>query len=185
MRRELVIVGACMFIMGFSLGFVIAWRPRTNSPNAQLNVSTPRPVTAPVAGPTEIEQLEKALAADSTNRPALVKLGNLTMDAGRYREAIHAYERALAISRDPDVETDLGVCYRHDGQADRALQLFRDVHKRNPQHWQSLYNEAVTLADLGRTEEARRVASKLRTLRPADPTIDQLEGALRGAQSAR
>lgn len=104
--------------------------------------------------------------------------GNTAMDEERYREAIAAYDRALAIRFDSDVATDRGVCFRLLNEPDRALAAFEFVTLKDPQHWKARYNRAVVLLQLGRVEEARAEATRVAAEQPNEPTVQKLMEAV-------
>jgi tetratricopeptide (TPR) repeat protein len=75
------------------------------------------------------------------------------MVAAKFPQAISYLERALAIHDDPGLRADLGTCY---------------------------YNEAVSLAQMKRFDEARALLPKLQQLRPDDADVRRLAQALNG-----
>jgi len=72
-----------------------------------------------------------------------VSLGNWYYDRQQWTNAITAYEQAIAGGSDnPDVRTDLGNCYRFVGQPQKALEEYQVAQKQDPQHENSLLNQA-------------------------------------------
>ena len=127
----------------------------------------------------QIASLNDAIARDPRNYDALSQLGAMYMDAGKFPQAIEYFERSLAIHEDPNVRTDLGICYKQAGQLDRALATFRKAREEAPDQWQPIYNEAIVLGEMHRFDDARALLPKLQKLRPGDPDIQRLEQALR------
>ena len=93
--------------------------------------------------------------------------------------AIDYYERALAVRSDGLVRTDLGICYKQNGQLDKALAAFQKASEESPGQWQPLFNAAAVLGEMHRVDEARAVVSKLKAMRPNDPEVQRLEAALK------
>lgn len=132
----------------------------------------------------DIENLKKRLSENPSDVEAMVGLGNLYMDAHKFEDAIGFFERALAISPNADVETDLGLCYRGQGDVDKALATFRRVRSQHPGHFAARYNEAVVLfVDLKRAEEARAIIDQLAQERPGDPSVEKFQQALTATAS--
>ncbi len=86
----------------------------------------------------------------------MVRRGNQLFDAELYRLAVAAYEHALEMDRnDPDVITDLGVCYRELRKPAEAARLFREAAQLDAQHAASRLNLGIVLYyDLGETHQA-------------------------------
>lgn len=77
------------------------------------------------------------------------------MDTDRCKDAVAAYERALAIRFDADVATDRGVCLARLGDRERAAAAFEFVTIKDPSHWKARYNLTALLTELGRIDDAR------------------------------
>ena len=94
------------------------------------------------------QHLDQARAASDSEDPEA--------SARRFTIAVAAYEKALELQpEDPDVLTDLGIALRGLGDAEGAVQRFREAAKLDPKHVQSRFNLGlVLLHDLGRKEEA-------------------------------
>jgi tetratricopeptide (TPR) repeat protein len=125
----------------------------------------------------EAEILKSLLKDEPGNLNALVRLGNLNMDAKKYPEAIDAYSKALEV--DPanvDVRVDMGTCYRYSGRSDRAVEEYRKALEQNPRHFNAHMNLAVVLAyDFGKRDEAIKEFEAALALDPASPNA----GAIR------
>ena len=92
--------------------------------------------------------------------------------------------------QNPNVLTDLGVCYRGMRQFDRALEKFAEAQAADPQHWQSLFNSAVVAGfDLGQYEVADAALDSIEALDPPPADlerthVDQLRQALEESKSS-
>lgn len=100
-------------------------------------------------------------------------------------DGAYAWTRA-AIVADPAFTAaynTLGVVYRRHGDADLAERALQVALEREPQNAHALSNLAVTLEELGRPAEARRVRTRLAAVAPYPPFhfLDQgLAAAQRG-----
>ncbi len=189
------------FVFGFGFFHTLAWRPERQM---AAGSAAPGAIEAPAGpmGPTQmggsapvgaapmigrINDLKRRLQADPRDTAAAVELANLYHDAGMYRQAIGLYEQALAITPDePDILTDLGICYQSVRDNDRALELFARAQSIDPKHWQSLYNSVVVLAfQLGRLDEAEASLTRLEAVRPGLPQTAELAAAVAQERSRR
>ena len=182
MNRDTFVYCSCTFLLGLVIGsFAIGPHLATKS--------APVPETAAQSAPPQenpmetvrqqIATLKDQIARDPRDVNALAQLGNMYMDAAKFPDAIQYYERALAVREDPNLRIDLGICYKQNGQLDKALAAFRKSGEDAPGQWQPLYNEAVVLGEMRRLDEARAIAAKLKVMRPDDPDVQKLEQALR------
>lgn len=194
MNRENALFAACGFLLGiivgaFFLGEMVhdARSGRRADVSATSSASPQQTTTGDVMTMVraQIERLNQLLKVNPNNADALTQLGNLYMDAAKYSEAVTYYERALKIRKDPNVATDLGICYRELGEHGRALALFEQVRRENPTHWQALFNQAVVLVDMKQYDKAREAIAQLRRERPADPEIMRFQETLARIEQAR
>ncbi len=109
-----------------------------------------------------------------------------------WEQSAEFYERAREIRPDdPDLLTDLGVCYRGLQEFEQALLLFGEANGLDPNHWQSLFNTVVVAAfDVGRYEVAYAAIESMEAIDPAPPELDrarlqQLRDALDRSRAAR
>jgi tetratricopeptide (TPR) repeat protein len=119
----------------------------------------------------EISLLEDAVRKDPKNVGALIRLGNLAMDAQRYEKAIDAYGKALELQpKDVDVRVDLGTCYRNMGMPEKAVEAYRQAIAINPRHSNAHRNLGVVLAyDLKKPQEAAEELQQYLKLMPNAP----------------
>jgi tetratricopeptide (TPR) repeat protein len=134
----------------------------------------------------QIQELQARLEQNPNDTEAIRTLGNLNFDIQNWQRAQELYARYLEIEPDnPDVMVDLGVTHRELGQFDQALGLFRQVQQRNPNHWQSYYNEVIVLNfDLKRFDEADKALARLRELQPGNPDVERLATAVQQGRNA-
>ncbi len=203
MQRETIIFTTCGFLLGLTVGGLVIG-PKI----AQSKLAGAAPVSetesAPAATPPmggsmtppmgaaggnpmaavqqQLATLKAAIEKDPKNFDALVQLGDMYMDAAKFPQAIDYLDRALAVHDDANVRTDLGICYKQTGQPASALAEFERAASMAPDQWQPLFNQAIVLNDLHRTDEARVVAAKLQQMKPNDPDVQKLLASLTAKQ---
>lgn len=133
--------------------------------------------TPPMA---EIQKLREYVEKNPNDVQAVRKLADLNFDIQNWQRAQELYTHYLELKpKDTDVMTDLGITYRGLRQFDKALDMFHQAKKLDPNHWQSDYNEVVVLAfDLKKTAAANQVLTELRKMQPANPDVAKLAEAV-------
>jgi len=136
---------------------------------------------------SKISMYQDVLRQDPKNVNALVGLGNLLMDSGRYPEAIDAYAKALEIEpSDVNVRTDMGTCYRRIGRPQKAVEAYRKSLSYQPEHSQTLINLGVVLLnDLDRPDEALEVWEKFLKADPAHRMAEQIRQEVARLKAAK
>ncbi len=146
-----VIAGACL-VLGVAVGYVISG-PHGGQPPI---VVTPAVTTQPAAGAAQtgfvderqVQALRDILAKDPRNLQAATQLGNMLYDAGRYADAVPAYQQAFALDpRNVNLSTDLGTALWYSGRADEALAQYDKSLAIDPTHAQTLFNRGIVLND--------------------------------------
>ena len=150
---------------------------------AGMPAAAPNPAAANPAMKQQEAEIEQAIAASEGKYDQLVQLGNRAFDLNAHAVAVVAYEKALAIKGDdPNVLTDAGTSRRNIGDTARALEYFERALKKDPGHWQALFNVAIVYAfDKGDVPTARKRLEELKKLRathPDMPPLDQFEAEL-------
>ncbi len=194
MTRDNLVFTGFGFLLGLVIGsMVIGPRLASKSaPAAPASEAAPvaaAPQTASAAGANpmgaifqQISNLKQEIERDPNNVTALMQLGTMYMDAGKFPQAIEYFERALKIRDDAQVRTDLGICYRNNGDAEKSLAQFQQVVQSHPDQWQALFNEVIILAETRRMDEARVELAKLQKLRPGDADVEKLAQSLATAR---
>jgi Flp pilus assembly protein TadD len=188
MKRDTLIFTACGFLLGLTLGsFVIgpkiAQSKLAGAPVAEAPPETAPPTAtgSPMAGVMQqLAALKAAVAKNPNDADALVQLGDMYMQAAKFPQAAEYLQRALAVRDDAAVRMDLGICYKQSNQPEKALAEFQRSAAMAPDQWQPLFNEAIVLLDLRRTDEARAIATKLQKMRPDDPEVQKLVATVSG-----
>jgi cytochrome c-type biogenesis protein CcmH/NrfG len=134
----------------------------------------------------EVKFLRNVLQNDPQNLQAWIKLGNVTMDAQRYNEAIEAYGRALEIDpNNVNVRVDRGVCFRRIGRSDQAVEHFKKGIEIDPTHLTAHRNMGIVLAfDLNKYGEAADYFEKYIELAPTAPDRAQTESIIKELRAA-
>jgi cytochrome c-type biogenesis protein CcmH/NrfG len=147
-----VIALACL-VLGVAVGYVISGPHSSNQPIVVSPV-TQQPASAPGAPPAglvderQVQALRDIVARDPKNLQAATQLGNMLYDAGRYAEAVPAYQQAFALdSRNVNLSTDLGTALWYSGRADEALAQYDKSLALDPNHAQTLFNRGIVFND--------------------------------------
>lgn len=125
-----------------------------------------------------IEFLRKANEIRPDDYGALVQLGNVCFDAGKYDDAEKVYIKALAKKPDDvNVRTDLGLTYvfRDDPNYDRAIQEFKKVLDKDPNHTQALQNLTVAYTKKSDLAGASATLAKLEAVDAQNTSIPRLK----------
>lgn len=130
----------------------------------------------------QLNTLKQEVERDPNNADALAQLGTMYMDAGKFPQAIEYFERSLKVRENPQLRTDLGICYRNNGDVEKSLAQFRQVVQSNPEQWQALFNEVIILAETRHLDEARVELAKLQKLRPGDADVEKLAQSIATAR---
>ena len=201
MKKENLAFLAAGLAFGFLFGFGL-FNAMDNAP-APGNTGTPAGGMGAPAGPraqapanpnqgggapmvAEINALKRVLQENPEDTTALVRLANMHQDAAMWEQAIGYYERAVAVTPDdPNLITDMGVCFRNLQQFDRAMELFDQAQAHDPSHWQSLFNIVIVAGfDLGQFDRANAAMAAMEAMNPQPPRLDELKHALEQAQAA-
>lgn len=128
----------------------------------------------------EAKLLREIVTREPKNVDAWVRLGNMSMDSGKYQDAVDAYAAALDI--DPmnvNVRVDMGTCYRNLGNPVRAVEEYRKAIEIEPKHIYAYKNLGVVLAfDLQRNEEAIKAFQSYLKLSPNAPDALQISNLI-------
>ena len=103
--------------------------------------------------------LRPALARASQGRTQAAQAdreqGNQEEDQKQWPQAIASYQKAISEGLDnPDIRTDLGVAYFNSSHPQEALNQYVAAQRQDPNHENSLFNEASAYAVLGDSKQA-------------------------------
>ncbi|HPS78678.1 MAG TPA: tetratricopeptide repeat protein [Thermoanaerobaculaceae bacterium] len=181
-------------LLGFVGGYLVGQGQPLPAPAAAPSAANPHAGVpgAPPLGPTgsvspaaampdqrlmqQLRDIEALLVKTPESYDLLTKAGNTLFDMNSYSRAIDYYERARRLQDgSPDVDTDLGVCYRETGNTKKAVELFTRAATLAPTHWQSRFNLlVVNLFDLGDLPAAEKQVAELRKLDVKAPGFPDL-----------
>ncbi|MGZ5552454.1 MAG: tetratricopeptide repeat protein [Chthoniobacterales bacterium] len=150
------------FVLGAGGMWVIMYSSAPDKPPAVTRFA-PTPASPSAAEPPDVSQLTPAEAART--------LADWNYDRQNWSHAIEHYQEAIARGADnADVRTDLGNCFRFLGQAQKALEQYELAQKQNPQHENSLFNQAGLYAEvLHDDQRALSIAREFLTRFPQSP----------------
>lgn len=201
MRDHLLFAAA-----GLMVGFVLAYlafenigrqQPQRRLPpqagavqGAPPGNPNPGPGAAPGTGPgvtaAQVQQLSAYVEQNPQDADAVLQLANMNFEIRNWQRAAELYQRRLTLRpEDPDVLSDLGICYREMGELQQALETFDRAQEIAPDHWQSRFNEVVVQAlDLGNFEAAEKVLDELRAIRPGSQDVERLAAEVERRRNA-
>jgi len=155
----------------FLFGFVIGCNNRSTEEQAPVS-KTP----APASMNAVIEKYSTVLRENPNDLNALINLGNIFMDTGRYPEAIDHYRKALEIiPGNVNVRIDMGTCYRRIGKPEKTLEEYKKGLSYQPDHPNALANMGVVLAyDLKDIEGALESWERFLKVAPTHPMAEKI-----------
>lgn len=116
----------------------------------------------------EINQLEKAVMADTTNVQMVLQLAHKLGDSGFNERAVKYYEMYLRQNpRNADVQVDLGVVYFELKQYDKAKSRMMKGLKIDPNHQIANFNIGVVNSSEGKMDSAKIWWKKAVEINPA------------------
>lgn len=153
-----------------------AFQPSPDMPPGQQPPMGAPPAAGGGAPMQEIQQLRDRVAQNPNDADAVRQLADMNFEIANWQRAKELYARYVELRPDDlDVISDLGVVERELGNFDEALRLFDQVQQKNPDHWQSMYNEVIVLAFNKRDfAGAESTLQRLRQLQPDNPNVQRL-----------
>lgn len=135
----------------------------------------------PVSIDDRIDKLREIAREQPQDLIAWIRLGNLLMDSGRFTEAINAFQRALSIAPDnADVRVDMASCYRYAGDAEKAVELYREALVLDHTHLLAHKNLGIVLAyDLDRVPEGLKEFEAYLKLSPGGSDAEAVRQVIR------
>jgi Flp pilus assembly protein TadD len=113
-----------------------------------------------------VQELEKAASKDANSKEIQFNLGLAYAQAGRYQEAVQAFEAALTLGADASTHSNLGVVYYKMGRLEDAVAQYQEALKLNPGDAEVRSNLAAAYVQLGRLDEAQAEYEKALALVP-------------------
>jgi tetratricopeptide (TPR) repeat protein len=128
-----------------------------------------------------INDAQRRTVSEPGSFSAWVELGNAWYDAEIPRQAIEAYDRALALKPDDsDVLNDQGAMYRQSGDVQRAVANFEKALAIDPENLESMYNLGYVYAfDLNRMDRALEIWQRYLNMDSTSETAEQIRSFIR------
>ena len=104
-----------------------------------------------------LQKWQQVLAIEPGQPQAHYNIGVTIFNSGRYDEAIEHFNKSLEKKKDWDVYNYLGAAYTALGQFNPALDSYNEAIKLKPGDINIESNIALTLASMGRTEQAVQI----------------------------
>ncbi|OGL46750.1 MAG: hypothetical protein A2W05_06300 [Candidatus Schekmanbacteria bacterium RBG_16_38_10] len=185
MKKETVIFGLVMFVLGVFAGIVV---PKYFSKRGGEEIVSSGVIEQGGGGfeqiqdkSQEILQLQSILASSPDNQGARIQLGNAYFDSRQWAKGAEEYEKAL--EKDPknsDVRTDLGICYRELSDYDKAIEEFKKAANDSPTHLNSRFNLGVVYYfDKRDYMNAKKAWDEYLKLVPSGERAEEVKGYLR------
>jgi tetratricopeptide (TPR) repeat protein len=148
-RLLMLLVG----LAAFALGAGAMWLALRESHPSTTQSSAIGAAETRAEDPPEVSHLAPADAATT--------LANWNYDRQNWSHAVEHYQQAIALGRDnPDVRTDLGNCFRFLGEPQKALDQYEIAQRENPQHENSLFNQAGLFAEVLHDSKRAQAAAR-------------------------
>jgi len=169
MKRETLLVGITSFVFGCLVGLVVPKLFTADKVPVKPNNGYTSQGKVKTDGSTDpkvmkqqfehvLKEYEKIVEKDPKNTGALVTIGNVNFELGKYEKAIDAYQKALDIKpEEGDVWVDMAICYRRLGKTDKAIEKMDKAIEYRPNHSMAHYNKAIILTyDTKNLAEAKK-----------------------------
>lgn len=102
-----------------------------------------------------LQSYQKALALAPKEVEILLRLGDLSFDAGDFKTAGETFAQVLALQPDtPEIRLKLVNCYVRAGQKEKAATVLEELIKRDPLRFQLYIALAEVLEELNQDEKA-------------------------------
>ncbi len=156
MKSESVVYAIAGTLFGFIIGWIVGTQqapghvaagvPNTaaSQASAPAQAGAMPPASQPMLDEAQVTAMRNVADRDPKNVESRIQLGNMYFDAERYQDAIRWYQDALALKpNDPDVSTDLAICFYYTSQVDKSLAQFEQSLAMSPSHVKTYLNMGV------------------------------------------
>jgi len=122
----------------------------------------------------EAKALWAALKKKPNHAPILLRLAQISEEAGNYSEAArHLQEILLHEPKNVEARLELGRIFFEAGDVGGAIEHTNMILNRQPDHADALYNMGAIYANLGNAELARRYWNRLFAANPQSASAQQ------------
>ena len=153
-KSNVIILCSIIFVAGFLSGLL--WASYKGPPpglesTTALPKQQPGPTTKPATADmkdvqAKLQAIDEAIKTNPGQTELYVQAGNILFDQELNEQAITYYEQALEIGgENPDILTDVGICYRRLGQPEKAVEYFQKARSADPEHALSVLNLGIVL----------------------------------------
>ncbi len=171
-RRVAALVAVSILLIVFGLIFL----RRGNGPPK----TTTHPVAATSPGTTEMQMLEQHLANKPDHVPMLLRLAQLSREAGKTADAVKYLRRVVELEpANADARLELGRALFESGDSEGALRETKALATAQPPNADALYNLGAIYGNLGNFEEARRYWRLAVSANPESDSARRANDALR------
>jgi len=188
MKRDQTVFLAAGIVVGFVLGFALAWGfGHTPQPSVPSTRGT-TPSGPPAGGSADmmndvfarVEALRSRIAEDPRDSEAVLELATMQQQVGKVDEAREVLQGLL--DADPDNLhglTHLGLLLAELNDLDGARERFTRTVAVDASYWQGWFYLAITETRRGDYEAAGQAADRLEALRPDLPELAELRSHIR------
>jgi tetratricopeptide (TPR) repeat protein len=106
-----------------------------------------------------------------TESYALHLLGILKLKESHLEPAINALKKAVDINENPEFLSNLALAYQESGVIEKAMSLYDQALKTEPNYINALFNQHVIWLDRGHINNAIHNLQKILTLNPSDDEV--------------
>ena len=126
-----------------------------------------------------IDTLGKILAIDSKDGESLLMMANITFNQKVFSKSSEYFERYLAITPDDlEARASYASTLTFVGKPAEALKQLDTVLAKNPKAFQPLAFKAITLGQMNKLDEARKVGAEAMLVAPNDEAKKRFQGFL-------
>jgi len=126
-----------------------------------------------------VELLENTVLSDPSNFANRVRLADANRQIQRYDHAVRQYQAALILRPENlDLASNLGTLYLQMGKKSDAIDLFRSVLNKDPQHLATLLNVALLRIEEGDFRQSRIFFDKASAINPDHPLLVRIQQIL-------
>ena len=164
-----------------TLSFVLALMPALSAAGLGDLVKSMFQGTTGSTGDTQaaVLQLKDKIKKNPKDVASLVALGNAYYDLAKYQNAITYYQKSLEIdAKNYDVMTDMGASYNALGQADKALEIFKQDTPEKADQAMAWYNMGVVYKSKNDTPNMRFAWERFLALQPTGTQADNVRSEL-------
>jgi hypothetical protein len=116
----------------------------------------------------EVQNLKSVLDKDPNNLDALVRLGDMYFEVGKYDESQKFYSKAVSLDpRNPEVHTALALCLLNMGQAAQSLKECQSAMTLKPDYWPAVAYSIIAAVQVGDRAVATESLARLKQLNPS------------------